>query len=75
MNDAEFKAVVQPHDIVQAELIKGALENAGISTYIDNENFASTRGSVGIGVGKMAVMVPESQAELAIKIIKALALE
>ncbi len=75
MAHAEFIAIAQPHETIQASLIQGALENEGIPAYVSNENFAAARGSIGIGISEMAVMVPEDQAEQAIEIIKGLGLE
>jgi len=76
MNDTKFVSIFQPNDAMQAGLIRGALEQADIHCYVNNENFSSIRMSgIGIGMGSMMVMVPDNQAEEAIEIIKELGIE
>jgi hypothetical protein len=76
MDNTSFVSVFQPSDTVQAGLIRSALEGADIICYVDNENLASVQmGGVGIGAGRMSVMVPENEAEQAISIIKGLGIE
>ena len=76
MNDTKFISIWQPADTMQAGLIRGALEKENIICYVNNENTSGTHfGGIGLGAASMAVMVPESQAEEAIEIIKGLGIE
>ncbi len=76
MNNTKFVSIFQPRDSIQAGLIQGALDHADIICYVNNENLSSIRtGGIGIGIGSMTVMVPETQAEEAIEIIKELGVE
>lgn len=76
MNDTKFISIFQPYDTTQAGFIRGALEQANIVCYVNNEQTAGMRfGGMGIGASAMSVMVPESQAAEAIEIIKELGLE
>jgi len=76
MTDAKFVSIFRPYDAMQAGFIRDALEQADIVCYVNNENLSSIRmGGAGIGVGSMAVMVPEDRAEKAIEIIKGLGIE
>lgn len=75
MDDTKFVSVWQPHDTVQAGLIRSTLEAANIPCYVNNENLASVHGGLSIGIGRMAVMVPENQAEKARELIRDLGVE
>ena len=76
MNNTKFVSIFQPSDTIQAGLVQGALEQADIICYVNNENLSSIRtGGIGIGIGSMTVLVPETQAEKAIEIIKELGIE
>ena len=75
MSDPKFVSIFQPYDSTQAGFIRDALEQADIACYVNNENLSTMRGGLGIGVGSMAVMVPENQIEHAIEIIKVLGMK
>ncbi len=77
MSDRKFVSICEPRDSIQAGMIRGALENAEIHCYINNENFATVRlgGGMGLGVGTMQVMVPEEQADTARDIVAGLGID
>lgn len=80
MNDQDnikFIAVFHPRDPVQAGMIREALVQDGVNCYVDNENFTSVQmgGGMGIGAGKMRIMVPEDQAGRARDVITGLGME
>lgn len=75
-DDPRFVSICQPADPVQAGMIREALEQANVTFYIDNETTSTVRfGGVGIGAGRMTVMVPEGQIDQATQILAALGIE
>ena len=75
-SSTKFIPVFQPRDTIEAGLISGALEHAGIVCYVNNENLSAVKmGGGGIGVGRMTVMVPESQITKSLEIIADLGME
>lgn len=75
--DTRFVCICKPRDSIQAGMIRGALEDAGLHGYVNNENFATVRlgGGMGLGVGTMRVMVPADQADRARGIVVGLGIE
>jgi len=68
--DAEFVCVYQPGNPANASLARSALEENDIPCYVENESFSSALfGEIGIGAGRMRVMVPRNRAEEAAAIL------
>lgn len=68
-----FVPIFQPHDSIQAGMIRTALENSDIPCYINNETASAVRfGGLGFGAAEMIVMVPKTQIEQAQAIIREL---
>jgi hypothetical protein len=75
MDNEKFVPAFHPYNITQAGLIQGALEQANMICYINNENASGIRfGGIGMGAARMTVMVPESQLEKSLQIISELGL-
>ena len=75
--DIHFVSICQPRDSIQAGMIRGALQDAGLTCHVENENFSAIRlgGGMGIGAGAMRVMVPSDQVEKANVVLKGLGID
>lgn len=72
----KFVCAFQPHDAVQAGMIRSVLENSDIPCFIDNENASALRfGGLATGIAEMRIMVPENQVKQARQMIKGLGFE
>ncbi len=75
--DIHLVSICQPRNSIQAGMIRGAMEEAGVTCHVDNENFAAVKlgGGMGIGAGTMRVVVPSDQVERANEILQGLCIE
>lgn len=57
---------------LEAEMIKGFLEAQGINVVLSQESIGRTYGLTAGRLGQVKILVPESQAEEAVSILKAM---
>ncbi|MDH3592021.1 MAG: DUF2007 domain-containing protein [Planctomycetota bacterium] len=67
---SELVEVYEAHDVPQAHIIKGVLDEAGIPAVIENEELSNVLGALQMGRSAPRVMVPAELAERAREILR-----
>ena len=67
---SELVEVYEAHDVPQAHIIKGVLDEAGIPAVIENEELSNVLGALQMGRSASRVMVPAELAERAREILR-----